>query len=167
MGRENQKKGLPKMRITVMLAVVAASLASACASTATPYQLAGKNGFGFTETQIEDNRTRLSFRGNSSTELQTVKKYVLFRAAELTLQHGYDYFFIVDRGVDTTQQYRVTGPVRPRLGGATLEQTDANYQQITDVTMFKGQKPAIFPNAYDAREVKNNLEPGIQRPTKA
>jgi hypothetical protein len=155
------------MRVTLMLAAAAASFATACASTATPYQLAGKNGFGFTETQIEDNRTRLSFSGNSSTELTTVKKYVLFRAAELTLQRGYDYFFIVDRGVDTTQEYRVSGPVRPRLGGGTLEQSDASYQQIADVTMFKGQKPAIFPNAYDAREVKDNLEPSIQRPTKA
>jgi hypothetical protein len=152
------------MRIALILAAAAASFATACASTATPYQPAGKNGFGFTEAEIENNRTRLTFSGNSSTELQTVKKYVLFRAAELTLQRGYDYFFIVDRGVDTTQEYRVSGSVRPRLGGGTLEQSGASYQQIADVTMFKGVKPTIFPNAYDAREVKANLESSIERP---
>lgn len=152
------------MRIQLLLAVAAAGLASACASTATPYQPAGKGGYGFTETQIENNRTRLAFSGNSATELQTVRKYVLYRAAELTLQRGYDYFVIMDRGVDTNQEYRVSGPVRPRFGGGTLEQSGASYEQTADVTMFKGKKPSIAPNAYDAREVKANLEPGISRP---
>src|SRR5262249_2158652 len=111
------------------------------------------------------NRTRLSFSGNSSTELQTVRKYVLFRAAELTLERGYDYFVIMDRGVDTNQEYRASGPMRPRFGGGTLEQSDASYEQTADVTMFKGKKPSIMPNAYDAREVKTNLETDISRPT--
>jgi hypothetical protein len=155
------------MRIAILLAAAAAGLATACASTATPYQAAGKSGYGFIETQLEANRARLSFSGNSSTELQTVKRYVLYRAAELTLQRGYDYFIIMDRGVDVSQEYRVSGPIRPRLGGGTLEQSDASYEQIADVTMFKGAKPAILPNAYDARDIKANLEPGIERPTKS
>src|SRR5262245_5036048 len=119
--RITKEKGLLPMRITLLLAAAAAGLTTACASTSpTPYQSAGKSGYGFTETRLEDNRTRLSFSGNSSTELQTVKKYVLYRAAELTLERGYDYFVIMDRGLDTTQEYRVSGPVRPRFGGGTL-----------------------------------------------
>lgn len=152
------------MRITLLLAVAAAGIATACASTATPYQAAGRNGYGFTETRLEDNRTRLSFSGNSSTELKTVKKYVLYRAAELTLERGYDYFVIMDRGLDANQEYRISSPVRPRFGGGTLEQSDASYEQFADVTMFKGKKPSILPNAYDARQVKTNLEAGISRP---
>jgi hypothetical protein len=153
------------MRIILLLAVAAAGLATACASTATPYQVAsGKSGYGFTETQIESNRARLSFSGNPATELTTVKKYVLFRAAETTLQHGYDYFVIMDRGVEQETEYRVSGPVRPRMGGGTLEQSGAAYNQVVDVTMFRGAKPAILPNAYDAREVVMHLEDEIERP---
>jgi hypothetical protein len=154
------------MRISMLLAAAAAAgLATACASTPTPYQPAnGKAGYGFSETALENNRLRLTFSGNSSTDLQTVKKYVLFRAAETTLQRGYDFFIIVDRGVETETEYRVAGPVRPRLGGGQLEQSGAEYEVIADVTMFRGAKPSLILNAYDARQIKAYLEPVIVRP---
>jgi hypothetical protein len=155
------------MRISLLLAAAAAGFATACASTpSTPYQAASaKNPYGYTEQQLENNRMRLTFNGNSETELTTVKKYVLFRAAETTLQRGFDYFVFVDRGFETAAEYRVSGPVRPRFGGGELEQSGASYEAMADVTMFKGQKPKLLPNAYDAREVATNLEAGIQRPT--
>jgi hypothetical protein len=155
------------MRTLLLLAVAAAGLASACASTtSTPYQAASaKNPYGYTEQQLENNRMRLTFNGNSETELTTVKKYVLFRAAETTLQRGYDYFVFVDRGFESEAEYRVSGPVRPRFGGGEFEQSGASYEAMADVTMFKGAKPSLLPNAYDAREVKANLEAGILRPT--
>lgn len=153
------------MRITILLAAAVAGLATACASTgATPYQPAGKSGYGFTETQIENNRTRLSFSGNPSTELDTVRKYVLYRAAETTVQRGYDFFVIVDRGLEKEAEYRASGPVRPRLGGGTLEESGAAYSQVVDVTMYRGIRPSILPNAYDARQVMSHLENEIQRP---
>src|SRR5262245_44765578 len=98
--RRTERRTSP-MRITLMLAVAAAGLATACASTpSTPYQQANaKDRHGYSEQPIDANRMRLTFSGNSETDLTTVKKYVLFRAAETTLQHGYDYFIITDHGV--------------------------------------------------------------------
>jgi hypothetical protein len=153
------------MRIPLLLAAAAAGLAAACASTpATPYQAASaKNPYGYAEQQLENNRMRLTFNGNSETDLATVKKYVLFRAAETTLQRGYDYFVFVDRGFETTAEFRVSGPVRPRFGGGELEQSGASYEAMADVTMFKGRRPQLLPNAYDAHEVMANLDGGIQR----
>jgi hypothetical protein len=162
------------MRINIILAAaLAASLATACASTgpsATPYQPAGKSGYGYgyKETQLETNRSRLSFSGNAETEAATVKKYVLFRAAETTLLHGYDFFTIVDRGMESEAEFKASGPVRPRLGGGKLEQSGAEYVQTIDVTMFRGARPTMAPNAYDAREIVKHLEREIERPaTKA
>ena len=154
------------MRISILLTpIVAAGLGTACASTPTPYQPAsGKAGYGFSETALENNRLRLTFSGNSQTDLETVKKYVLFRAAETTLQRGYDFFIIVDRGVDTATEYRASGPMRPRFGGQ-LEQSGAEYEVIADVTMFRGLKPSLVLNAYDAHQIKAYLEPVIVRPT--
>ncbi|HVY88813.1 MAG TPA: hypothetical protein VG942_08090 [Hyphomonadaceae bacterium] len=155
------------MRATLMLAVIAAGLASACASTATNYQPAtAQNPHGYAESMLEENKARITFSGNSSTELATVKKYVLFRAAELTLNSGYDYFVMIDRGVESSAEYRTKGPVRPRFGGGELEQSGASYEAMADITMFRGMKPDILPNAYDAHQVQRNLDAGIVRPTK-
>jgi len=67
-------------------------------ATATPYQAAVKGSKGYTEQQIESDRWQVSFSGNSLTERQTVETYLLYRAAELTNQQGYDYFRVVQRG---------------------------------------------------------------------
>jgi len=88
-------------------AAIAASLAlagllSACA-TATPYQpnIPGQaTSGGYSEQRIEPNRFRVTFAGNSLTSRETVEGFLLFRAAELTVQEGYDWFEIADRNVE-------------------------------------------------------------------
>jgi hypothetical protein len=95
---------------------------------------------------------------------------VIFRAPKTNLGRkplnlSAPFFIIVDRGVETETEYRVAGPVRPRLGGGQLEQCGAEYEVIADVTMFRGAKPLLVPNAYDARQIKAYLEPVIVRPT--
>jgi hypothetical protein len=80
---------------------LSAGLAS-CA-TPTPYQpnIRGQStAGGFSELRLEPNRFRVTFSGNSLTSRETVEGYLLFRAAELTTQNGYDWFSIVDRDTD-------------------------------------------------------------------
>ncbi|MEI9905187.1 MAG: hypothetical protein WDN06_15415 [Asticcacaulis sp.] len=90
---------------TLTLALMAAAsltLLSACA-TPTPYQAAlTTHGYnpGYSDTKLEDNRYRLSFAGNDLTKRETVENYLLYRAAELTLDSGYDWFEVVNRGTD-------------------------------------------------------------------
>jgi hypothetical protein len=86
-----------KVAIAVALAL-AAGLA-ACA-TPTPYQpnIRGQSvSGGFSEQRIEGDRWRVNFAGNSLTSRETVEGYLLYRAAELTLDQGFDWFEIVDR----------------------------------------------------------------------
>ncbi|THD68265.1 hypothetical protein [Phenylobacterium sp.] len=83
------------------LLLLAAGL-SACVGP-TPYQPFVKgsaNAGGYSETRIESNRWRVSFSGNALTSRETVEGYLLFRAAEVTLQNGDDWFAIVDRQTD-------------------------------------------------------------------
>jgi len=93
------------MRTSLLLVLGSALILSACA-TATPYQAADERNRdrGFAETQIEQNRYRVSFAGNSVTDLSTVENYLLYRAAELTTQRGYDYFIIAERELDKKQR---------------------------------------------------------------
>jgi len=79
----------------------------ACAS-ATPYQpeYAGQHvSGGYSETRLADDRYRVHFSGNTLTSRDTVEGYLLYRAAELTIQSGYDWFEITDH---TTERERQT-----------------------------------------------------------
>lgn len=93
-------------------------LVSACA-TETPYRPATGHGFnrtGYSERQIESNRYLVTFAGNSVTDRDTVERYLLFRAAELTLQNGYDYFVMVQRDTDRQARTYSTPGFGPRFG---------------------------------------------------
>ncbi|MDB5695315.1 MAG: hypothetical protein JWN21_858 [Sphingomonas bacterium] len=97
----------------LMLASAAgvALLLGAC-MTETPYKPATGQGFsrtGFSERQVDQNRFLVSFAGNSSTPRDTVERYLLFRAAEVTLQSGGTYFVMVDRDTDLQSRTYTTG----------------------------------------------------------
>lgn len=98
-------------RILALAAALAGSAALAGCMTATPYQPAtASSRLGFADEQIESNRFRVSFAGNSLTSRETVERYLLYRAAELTVQRGFDHFILVTRDTETkTDTYRTPG----------------------------------------------------------
>ena len=97
-----------KRLLTTAAIALAAGLA-ACA-TATPYQPATLTAEGprngFYEVPIEQNRWRVTFSGNTVTSRQQVEDALLLRAAELTLQQGFDHFVAVNRGTKRQVSYR-------------------------------------------------------------
>lgn len=169
----------------MLMLAVAAALLSACA-TQTPYQPASgaTYNYGFQEQNIEENRVRITFRGNTLTERDTVETYLLYRAAELTTQRGYDYFIVANRDTEERSRLQASGPPRrfafdywyfsPRRGWSPWHDPfwdePSSYREVTryeamaEVAMFHGTKPASDANAFDAREVMRNLEGQITRP---
>jgi hypothetical protein len=112
-------------RTAVAVAAVLLTAGLAACATPTPYQprVAGKPySGGFSEQRIEGDRWRVTFAGNSLTSRETVESYLLFRAAEVTVQSGFDGFTIVDRATDRhTQTYVDPDPLYspwygPRFG---------------------------------------------------
>lgn len=93
--------------------LLAATALTACA-TATPYQpnMPGQQvSGGFSDTRLETDRYRVTFAGNSLTSRETVERYLLYRAAELTTGEGYDWFALVDRSTDRkTRTYVDSAP---------------------------------------------------------
>lgn len=90
-----------KHLVFAVAAVLSAGLA-ACA-TPTPYQpnvRGGASSGGYSEVRLEPDRYRVTFAGNSLTGRETVEGYLLYRAAELTVQNGYDWFAVVERDTD-------------------------------------------------------------------
>lgn len=89
-------------RLLTAVAATAILALGACA-TATPYQPLARTGTttgGYSERSLEANRWQVSFSGNSLTDRRTVESYLLYRAAELTVQQGYDWFSVIDRNTD-------------------------------------------------------------------
>ena len=84
-----------------LLATLLTAAVAACA-TPTPYQpyrpemTRGIHG-GYSEQRLAPDRFTVRFHGNDYTSRDRVEGYLLYRAAELTLQNGYDSFRIVDR----------------------------------------------------------------------
>ncbi len=168
-----------------LLALIFAGFLTACA-TATPYAPVGTSGYGFTEKRIEQNRVSISFKGNSLTDRETVEDYLIFHAAELTLEGGYDHFIVATRLTDPKKTYSSLGSpagfyrwypdyyyFSPRFGWRSRWDPfwdDLNVREVTryeasaEIAMFKGPKPAGDANAFDARDVKSNLEAKIVRP---
>ncbi|MEM7493756.1 MAG: hypothetical protein AAF296_10260 [Pseudomonadota bacterium] len=91
-----------------LAAIAGLMLLGACV-TATPYQAASDGQKGYANQQIESNRWQVSFSGNSLTERKTVETYLLYRAAELTSQQGFDHFRVVTRETDAERSLIATG----------------------------------------------------------
>ncbi|MEM7507597.1 MAG: hypothetical protein AAF415_12715 [Pseudomonadota bacterium] len=184
---------LLSQRFSRIWAMMALLLVAGCVS-ATPYQPAGDRG-GYTDHKVEENRFLVSFRGNSETPRDVVETYLLYRAAEVTLASGNDWFRIADQGTDVSRDYRGVstgffGKKRFRrhrkfrrgfrhrrfgfrsgffFGGfrTTTVIPRNRFEASANILAFKGDKPAEDPDAYDARQVLDNLGPRIVRPDRS
>ena len=189
------------MRKLLIAGLLAVTAGLAGCTTATPYQpdLRGSQvSGGFSETRVTNDRFRVQFRGNTLTSRDTVERYLLYRAAELTLAQGYDWFEIDNRRTDRTQRTYVDPPMGPRFGygfGYGMWQPSWRYygagfgwrswnpyfgdpffadrmdirtvQQFeagAEIILHRGPTPEGSARAFDARQVKQNLEPTIVRP---
>lgn len=153
-------------KTALMLAAVGAMLA-ACA-TATVYQPQARRGdVGFSETRIEQDRYRVSFKGGSNASRAQVEDYALLRAAELTLEQGYEWFSVEGRGGEAGRRggggptaslgggggggsFGVGGGVGFALGAGEGPEVSL------EVRLGRGSKPD-YPGVYDARSVQESL----------
>lgn len=168
---------------TLLAILVAAGLA-ACA-TPTPFEPAGSGRYGFADQRIEENRYRISFRGNSLTTREQVETALLLRAAEVTLENGYDHFIVVSDATEKERELRITD-LGPRYGafgyygfgpfpyyargypwafygGDTDVRESLRYTAIAYIVLGRGPKPEGQLTAYDAREVRSNLSDAVFR----
>src|SRR5262245_24298088 len=97
--------------------IAAAFGLAACETGPTPYQAASSSQTGYSDLRIEADRYRITFRGNSSTSKDAVESYMLYRAAELTLQNGYDKFTVAHRDSDKDVSLRSYGGYYGFYGG--------------------------------------------------
>ncbi|HEX4895891.1 MAG TPA: hypothetical protein VFV11_06140 [Solimonas sp.] len=178
------------MTRTLLVTLGLLATLAGCASQ-TVYQPAASRGSpGYTETRLSPGRYRIVFTGNSSTPKDTVQDYALLRAAELSLQEGYDWFRLADRDVEKKVRESTTVdsayvPPRTRvyqscgllacqttvvedpgwglgLGTATTT-TTATYTAQLEIIAGRKPKPA-GNDIYDARDVAQSIRERMPKP---
>lgn len=179
--------------------ITLALLVSGCATmNATPYQpfhdrAAGGIHGGYSEQQIAPDRYLVKFHGNSLTSRDRVEGYMLYRAADLTVQKGYDWFTVLDRNTEHdvrtiirpdpfyrpwygpgyygwTPNWDVYTPglgwsrYWPYVGTPSFDVRQVEaFEATAEIRMGKAPMPANDPRAIDARKVLVDLGPTIQR----
>ena len=95
---------------------------------ATPYQPLGRNG-GYSEIRQSENVFRVSFRGNGFTTESRAYDFAVRRAADLTLQHGFTHFDIVNQEAGETI-HEVSTPTTVQSDTFYTENTSSTSQTI-------------------------------------
>lgn len=151
---------------------------SAC-STPTAYKAANGSGPGYTEQKLQDNLYRVTFTGNRATPRETVENYLLFRAAEITMKEGGDYFLVTRHSTEADTDFQVTSPAvygnystHSRFpyytygfpwAQSTNVTTNKKYQATAYIRIKNGNMPSDNPEAFDARQIQQNLQNKIVR----
>lgn len=155
-----------------------AIIALAACARPTPYQVATAAGTdGYVEQEIGADQYRIGFSGNGITTRKTVDLYLLFRAAELTQEKGFDYFivgnrqdFIDPQGIGgrqsqisfaRRQELLIGSGIRSRFGEEVVD----HYGAEIDILMQKGEMPNSA-NVHKAVDVIEQSKGAIIRPEK-
>lgn len=164
------KRALASLLVTVFVL--------AGCGTPTPYAPAKPGGgYGYSVQTLEDNRFRVSFSGNALTDRSTAENYLLYRAAELTLEKGQDHFIVVTRAIEADTDYHTTydsssytgsrfarrGFGDPLWGHGTTRPV-TRYNAYMEILLRPGAKPPGDAAVFDARAVIRNLGPTLLRP---
>lgn len=160
------------MKTLILIGAAAAALTlSACATPAVYGPARSESGTGFLEQRIESDRWRVSFRGSGADPQARVADLALLRAAELTLQSGYDWFRVENRYTEARGGGARSGL---SIGGGSGSFGRSSYggvgvgvgiplggqgPALTETVEFRlgrGARPADR-DVYDAREVQNAI----------
>ncbi|GAA0732341.1 CC0125/CC1285 family lipoprotein [Sphingomonas japonica] len=148
------------VRAAILASVLVGSAVLAACATPTPYQPAVGQGFsraGYWDEQIERDRFRVSFAGNSLTARETVERYLLFRAAQLTLEQGADHFVLVDRDTERKSRTYVNQPFGPGFGYGGFGGWSPYWRYHNPRWGWRGWNPywgdPFFGNQIDVRQI--------------
>ncbi|HEU4499357.1 MAG TPA: hypothetical protein VFR60_08475 [Sphingomicrobium sp.] len=166
-----------------------------CTTTPTPYQpyraegAGGVHG-GYSDQRLAPNRFLVRFHGNEFTSRGRVETYLLYRAAELTIANGYDWFVVAGRHTEHDVETYVRQPLlgaywqpnwryyrsgvgwdvwypgygRPFWADTIDVTTVEAFEVEAEILLEKGTPPSAGQKAIDARRIMAEIGPSIQLP---
>jgi hypothetical protein len=174
-------RGLGRPVQKTLAAAVALLLLAGCATTTAPdYRPRLPGGqVGYSDLQLSPNRYRVSFSGSTASTRDDVERYLLRRAAEVTLQTGHTAFMLANRDTERDTYYGgypgdfyyggpyYPYPYRSFYGYGYDPYWGANgwsantYSAYADVMMFNADEAARNPQAIDALSLLQRLQPPL------
>lgn len=156
--------------ITRIAAALVLAFALAACATAGPYAAAAKpGGPGYSEQRIENDRYRITYRGAANPNMAS--DYVVYRAAEIAVNNGYDWFIVDQRFTDRAESAGPRVSVGTGIGSYGRHTSvgvgtsigipiggGAKADASLEARFGRGAKPADA-NAYDARQIMQSLRP--------
>jgi hypothetical protein len=113
-------------------------------------------GEGASAMRLDETTARITAKGNRFTKADVIYQYVMRKAAETTIEAGYDLFQIAQQA-DTTRQ--ISG-VDSDINGFVSSYSHLYPGQALLVRFYRGTKPVDAPaNVFDAREVLKFIRP--------
>lgn len=156
-----------KQLAPIAFSTALAGLSLAACATPTVYAPATAPGaLGFSETPLETNRWRVTFRGGTDAGPQRAYDLALRRAAELTVAQRNDWFEVVDRRTDVAPG---SGPFSIGLGGGSFGRGGGlgggvgtnlggpGTQSTVTLEVLMGRGPKTSATAYDARQLIDSM----------
>ena len=154
-------------RLIVILVAGMVTLAGCAAPT--PYEPgAARQGMrifkGYSDEQLAPDRYRVAFAGNWVTPRAVVEDYMLYRAAEITVQSGHDYFRVLERRTEHRVIRKAMADFGPGLGfgltgGLSAVYPGHTFEAVATIEVAEGAPPAGDPKSFDARGILRALAP--------
>jgi len=152
---------------------------SGCSTASVYSQKVEGASTGYTDVRLAQNRFRVTYSGGASTRRETVEDFLLFRAAQVTLESGTAWFVfdMRDTQAKTTYFSDFNGfPQGPGFGwrhrwdwwpGEDTETTTAltRYQAYAEIVTLSDAQAHADPHALNAQDVINRLGPKVLPPS--
>jgi hypothetical protein len=152
------------MCLTSMVLIVA-SYSVGCMAV---YQAKSKTGQGYSEARLDDGTFDVVYTGSRYTAPERQEVFLLYRCAQLTVQHGYEHFVVLKKNTETNRLDdsihtneavtvpRDTGHFHPAAHSSNPVDNQDNFRSSALIKMFNGSK-ANVPVSYNAKETMAHL----------
>jgi hypothetical protein len=155
------------LRILAAAAALALTGLAGCQTTPVYQAQTERNGEGYTDKQLAENRYRVAYHGNSATSRDVVEDFLLRRAAEVTLKAGYPAFVFDHRDTKTKTRYYTDFAGWPGYGwywhswdyGPSESFPISNYTAYAEIVLLKDEQAVKEPRALRAQDVLDHLGP--------
>lgn len=164
------------MRICII--VFALALISGCAPLQpTAYRPVDRAGYGYHTIQAGPDTYQVSFAGNRATSREAVEAGMLYRAAELARQRGYERFALMERTLQERQRQepRFFGPYPynprhyPRAPiyhyRPAYYDLKTTYRAVATMRLFRDQPPERSAGIYEVEDVLRRYRETLRGPT--
>ena len=140
-----------------------ATVAVLCGCASPPdYRPLGASGVGYTDQALSANRYMVAVSGSRAIPRDEVQRYLLRRAAEVTLRAGYTHFTIGAEDIDAQTSYYfggdtfLHGPDYARRAGLWPEYPnvpETRYRAMAEIAMLRPDEATGNPQAIEARSL--------------